>query len=273
MVIKSFIIVAAVIVLGIAGWFYYPQYQIQQMKKQSLEASQDGSIPTYIDYFSKSENESLYHLAIGDSVIRGYGVGQHQNLVSEVSAELERQTGKQVSFNNEGINGITSTELKQLVYSGQYDGQIKKSDIITVNIGGNDVLRTIKKQRHDIPSAFKAFDTLQVNFSENLGDIVGRITEINPNATIVFLELYNPVSPDMGYYTLAEKLLPKWNINIYKTAQTIPGSIVVETSKVINGENLQNLSPDGVHPSQLGYKAIASLIIEQFRTSPKKAAV
>ncbi|ALC89544.1 hypothetical protein AM500_06915 [Bacillus sp. FJAT-18017] len=272
MVIKTFIIVAVVIVLGIAGWLYYPQYQIQQMKKQSLEASKNESIPTYIDYFSRSDKNSLYHLAIGDSVISGYGVGQNQNLVSEFSTELEMQTGKKVSFQNEGINGINSTELRQLVYSGKYDVYIKKSDIVTVNVGGNDVLRAARKQ-HDIQSAFKAFDTLQADFSENLKNITSRITEVNPKATIVYLELYNPVNPDMAYYTLAEKLLPKWNINIYKTAKAVPGSIVVETSKVINGENLENLSPDGIHPSQLGYKAIASLIIEQFRTSPKKAAV
>ncbi|WP_053367519.1 GDSL-type esterase/lipase family protein [Bacillus sp. FJAT-27245] len=256
---------------SIAGWLYYPHYQISQLKKQSLEVSSQGSSPTYIDYYSEYPKNSLYHLALGDSIIRGVGAGQDQNLVYQFSEELGRLTQKEVDFRNEGVSGMTSGELKQLVDSRKYDDEIKRADIITVNIGGNDVLRAAKKT--DFQSAFKAFDSIQESFSKNLADIAARITEMNPKATIVFLELYNPINPDAAYYGMADTLLPKWNLNIYRTAKDIPTAIVVETSKVINGKNLQNLSPDGVHPNSLGYKAIASQIIFQLRTSMKKASV
>lgn len=270
--IAKYILLVAVIFVGsIAGWLYYPQYQISQLKKQSLEASAKESSPTYIDFYSKYPKKSLYHLALGDSIIRGVGAGQGQNLVCQFSEELGRLTHKEVEFRNEGISGMTSGELRQLVDSKRYDEEIMKADIITVNIGGNDVLRAAKKT--DFQSAFKAFDSIQESFTQNLAEITARITEVNPKATIVFLELYNPLNPEAAYYGMADKLLPKWNLNIYRTAKNIPTAIVVETSKVINGKNLQNLSPDGVHPNSLGYKAIASQIISQFRTSMKKAAV
>ncbi|WP_059173658.1 GDSL-type esterase/lipase family protein [Bacillus sp. FJAT-27445] len=270
--IIKYILLAAVIITGsIAGWLYYPQYQISQMKKQSLEASSQEISPTYIDYYSGVPKNSLYHLALGDSIIRGVGASKNQNFVCEFSKELGKLTNKEVNFQNEGISGMTSSELKQLMDARKFDEEIKKADIITVNIGGNDVLRAAKEQ--DFQSAFKAFDSLQQTFTQNLADISARITEINPAATIVFLELYNPLNPDTAYYGIADKLLPKWNVNIYRTAKNIPAALVIETSKVINGQNLQNLAPDGVHPNSLGYKAIASQIIEQFRTSLKKAAV
>ncbi|RHW42567.1 hypothetical protein D1B31_02940 [Neobacillus notoginsengisoli] len=236
------------------------------MKKQSKE-TMNASLPSYIDYYRHSEKEALYHLALGDSIIRGVGAGQDQNLVSQFSIELGRLTKKKVEFRNEGINGMTSSELRQLVDDQIYDDEIKQADIITVNIGGNDVLRAANKT--DFQSVFKAFDSLQSAFKENLQDIAARITQLNPDATIVFLELYNPLNPETAYYTVADKLLPKWNVNIYKTAERIPTAMVVETSHIINGKNLQNLSPDGVHPNSDGYKAMALQMIEHFRTSPK----
>lgn len=239
------------------------------MKKHSREAA-IASLPSYIDYYRHSDRKALYHLALGDSIIRGVGAGEDQNLVSQFSNELGQLTEKKVEFWNEGINGMTSSELRQLVDEGKFDAEIENADIITVNIGGNDVLRAAKKT--DFQSVFKTFDTLQSTFRENLEDIAAKITEKNPQATVVFLELYNPLNPEASYYSVADKLLPKWNVNIYRTAEKIPTAIVVETSHVINGDNLGNLSPDGVHPNSSGYKAIAMEIIDHFRTSPKNGS-
>jgi len=68
-------------------------------------------------------------------------------------------------------------------------------------------------------------------------------------------------------------MLPKWNLNIYKVAHKAPGSIVVETTKVINGDHLQNLSPDGVHPNFAGYSAISEQMIYQFKHQLRKTSV
>lgn len=96
---------------------------------------------------------------------------------------------------------------------------------------------------------------------------------LNPNATIVFMELYNPLPPENQFYPLADQLLPNWNLKIYETANQYSVSIVVETTKVINGENLQNLSPDGVHPNSTGYMALSEQMIYQFKHQYRKQPV
>ncbi|NRD77895.1 hypothetical protein HPT25_10925 [Bacillus sp. BRMEA1] len=269
--IRNLFICLLIIGLGISLWLYYPKFEMEQMKKHAAEVSHDASNVSYLNYFRNAKKKKIIHLAIGDSVIHGVGASQHDNLVSQFSNKLAEQIHKKIQFQNEGINGITSSELKALVQSGRFDAEIKKADIVTINVGGNDVLRMAKRQ--SFQNVFQTFNQLQSTFSKNLSYITSRIKELNPNATIVFLELYNPLSPDNHVYQLADQLLPKWNLKIYEVADQFPLSIVVETTKVINGEKRQNLSPDGVHPNSAGYTAISEQMIYQFKHQYRKQSV
>lgn len=257
--------------LGISAWIYYPQYQIHNMKKHTVEASKKDADISYLNYYRDFKSSQIDFLALGDSIIRGVGAEENQNLVYQFSTKLENQTRKKIVFQNEGINGITSAELLTYVQEGRFDEEIKKANIVTINVGGNDVLQMAKGQ--NFQNVFQSFNQLQSSFSKNLSGIADRIKQLNPNATIVFLELYNPLSPENDMYSLADKLLPKWNLKIYQVAGHYQSSIVIETTKVINGNHLQNLSADGVHPNSSGYTAISELMINQFKHQYRKEPV
>jgi lysophospholipase L1-like esterase len=262
-ILKYLIVFVLIIGIGFSTWVYYPQYQIQKMKKQTVNVNADSTKISYLDYFRNKDGTNLFHLAIGDSIIRGIGAKKNEDLVYQFSNKLGSQIQKEIAFQNEGINGITSSELNMLVQDGRFDEDIKKSDIITMNVGGNDILRAANGQ--DFYSAFEAFEQLQSNFTKNLSDMTERIYKINPNATIVFLELYNPLSTEDPLYSIADKLLPTWNLKIYEVAHKHSASLVVETTKVINGDNSQNLSADGVHPNSEGYMAISEQMLVQLK--------
>ncbi|MBT2696187.1 hypothetical protein J7E79_01900 [Bacillus sp. ISL-40] len=271
-IVKYLIVFVLLIGLGISAWFYYPQYQIHQMKKHAVAVVNKSSDQiSYLNYYRNAKTSQIHHLAIGDSIIRGVGAGKNENFGSLFSSKLAEQTAKQIEFQNQGINGITSSELNDLVQEGRFDESIKQSDIVTINVGGNDILRMANGQ--NFRTVIQSYDQLQTTFSKNLSDITSRITKLNPKVTIVFLELYNPLSPDDQLYPLADKMLPKWNVNIYEVAHKVPGSIVIETTKVINGDHLQNLSPDGVHPNLAGYTAISEQMIYQFKHQYRKSSV
>lgn len=257
--------------LGISIWIYYPEYQLEKMKRQTVEVNNDTNKISYLNYFRESKKTSLYHLALGDSIIRGVGAKQNENLVNQFSNKLGAQIHKKIQFQNEGINGITSSELLKLIQTGRFNEEIKKADIITINVGGNDILRMAKSR--DFNSLFQSFDQLQSTFSKNLFNIESKIKTLNPKATIVFLELYNPLSPSDHIYAIADKMLPNWNLKIYQVANQCPSSIVVETTKVMNGERRQNLSPDGIHPNTAGYSAISEQMIYQFKHQYRKESV
>lgn len=247
--------------LGIAAWVFYPQYQIYKMKKQSV--SSEIAKVSYINYFRDSKASQIHHLALGDSVISGFGAEQNKDLVSQFSSKLGKQINKPIQFQNEGINGITSSELNNLIQSGQFDEEINQADIITINVGGNDILHAAAGQ--DLATVFQTFNQLQDHFSKNLSEMTAKIKMVNPNATIVFLEQYNPLAPTDSVYSLADQMLPKWNLKIYQAANEAGSSIVVETTKVINRNNLDNLSADGVHPNTKGYTAISEQMIYQLK--------
>lgn len=253
---------------GIAAWFFYPQYRIYKIKKHAVEARSETNYDSYINYYRHLKTSHISHLAIGDSVIRGYGVADNKNLVYLFSNKLGNETQKQVDLKNEGINGITSGELKELVLEGRYDNEIKNSEIVTINVGGNDILHAAAKG--NFQNVFHTFNQIQTTFASNLTDIADWIKSKNPNATIVFLELYNPLSSTDRLYSLADQLLPNWNLKIYEVASHYPNSIVIETTKAINDKKLNNLSSDGVHPNTNGYSAISEQMIYQFKHEYRK---
>ncbi|WP_160718823.1 GDSL-type esterase/lipase family protein [Bacillus sp. USDA818B3_A] len=268
--LKYLISFVLVIGLGTAVWIYYPHYQLYQMKKHTVKASQPDNKVSYFTYLKDLKADTLHHLALGDSIIRGVGADQTENMVTQFSTSLSEQTDKKIDFDNQGISGITSGELNGLVQNGQFDESIKQADIITINVGGNDVLKAADGL--DFESVFDTYDQLQSTYTKNLASITSRVVELNPNATIVLLELYNPLSPDNQMYSLADQLLPKWNVHIYEVADKLPSSIVIETTKVINGEHLQNLSADGVHPNEAGYTAISEQMIYQLKHQYRKTS-
>ncbi|UYZ24233.1 GDSL-type esterase/lipase family protein [Mesobacillus jeotgali] len=270
-IIKILLLSSLLAVLSFSAWIYYPQYQINKIKQENAPTVENTNKLTYIDYYKTIPGSTINHLALGDSIIRGYNIPEEENFVSQFSSQLSVETGKQVISNNVGVIGITSDRLNQYVQDGLYDEAIKEADLITVNVGGNDILKLVKKS--DIYSALKSFDSLQTDFSQNLAEITTKIGELNPSATIVLLELYNPMPADHQFYSLADKLLPKWNLMIYEAAKGTGSSIVVQTTNVINSDNLEYLSSDGVHPNYSGNTAISSQILQQFQQQNKADAV
>ncbi|MGV3464329.1 MAG: GDSL-type esterase/lipase family protein [Heyndrickxia sp.] len=269
----KYILILCIILAGAGSvWYYYPQYQINKLQKAAAMSTntQQHKKTSYIQYFAKRKSSNIHQLAIGDSVIKGIGASENKDFITQFSAELKHATGKTVVSDNEGIPGITSTELNNLIQQGKFDKEIKSANIITINVGGNDILRIAKQK--NIYHAIQSFRILQDDFEHNLKQITTHIQKLNPKSTLVYLELYNPLNPNNQYYGLANKLLPKWNINIYKASEQIPSSIVVQTSKVINDKHLQYLSADGVHPNSKGYLAISRKMLYEFKHTAKPAS-
>ncbi|WP_203362549.1 GDSL-type esterase/lipase family protein [Bacillus sp. REN10] len=253
------------VVIGLSIWIYYPKYKINQMQEEAVTVASPQAF-TYIDHFRMLDQTYLNHLAIGDSIITGIGAEGEENFVDHFSKELEEQTNKHVITQNEGIPGVSSSQLNALVQKGTFDQQIKDADLITINVGGNDILQTMEGV--DYQKVFQSFDSMQSTFMNNLTEIAEKIRETNEEATIVFLEMYNPLEQNHEFYAVADQLLPKWNVKIYELANSLDYSLVMQTTKVINSQHQQYLSADGVHPNSLGYAALSKQMLKQLRKKP-----
>jgi lysophospholipase L1-like esterase len=273
-IIKVFLALLLIVALSVAAWIYYPKYQLSKLKeKHSHIAQQNDNVKlqavTYLDDLKKVNKESIFLLALGDSIVAGVGDSTKRGFVDLMADDLSKSTNKPVNVQNKGVPGRTSGEL---LFSLQYDNglreEIKKADMITINIGGNDIIRSV--DRKNIKNSLKNFNYLKKNFSFNLNKTIQMIRSENPDASIVLLELYSPVEPEDKFYSMSNQLLPQWNVVLYKLMDQYDSLMVVETSNVIDGQNGELVSKDGFHPSPEGYEAINEQIMTQMDNEVKE---
>lgn len=178
-------------------------------------------------------------LVLGDSISTGYGLtnykeGNNYNTDSYANLLAKKYKLSQNSdYYNYAIDGQTSLELYSRVKSGNYDEDIKKSDLILISIGGNDLLSALLEfiqdtmatdltadealsashetadftnREADISFDFtdpdilnnlnKMVKTISNNITKLKGNLIGitdEIHEISPNAEVVFQTVYNPL--------------------------------------------------------------------------------
>ena len=98
--------------------------------------------------------EQKSYVALGDSITTGYGLDEAQSFAEQI-AEQEGYT-----LNDSlASDGATSTDLLEVVKSEANADTLKNADLITVTIGGNDLMDALyaylaeeyNKQNSDTP--------------------------------------------------------------------------------------------------------------------------
>jgi lysophospholipase L1-like esterase len=150
---------------------------------------------------AEAQSRKIYYTALGDSIATGYRL-------SSTSKSYVSLFGKYLSADtvNLGQNGLTSEGLLTKLTSDQkVMASVKKSDIVTISIGGNDMLTVFSALKPDsISSLVSAVKEVQssamqakfsagvAQFSQTWAKIIARIKELSPNAVIIANTLINP---------------------------------------------------------------------------------
>ncbi|GKQ42725.1 lipase/acylhydrolase [Companilactobacillus sp. RD055328] len=216
----------------------------------------------------KSKPQKLKLVAIGDSLT--YGVGDSTKkggYVTLVSKKLEEHKNVNVSSENYGISGETSTQIiKRIENKSKIQSDLKNADIITVTVGGNDLMHILSKKglklkKQDVTSG-------TVKFENNLNTLITDIRKNNNHAPIYLISIYNPFGvylKDIKYMTTAVK---NWNEYSKQTASENYNVHFVNIDKLLsdpkkktkdkNGdvENPYLFTEDHFHPNDKGYKLI-----------------
>lgn len=189
-------------------------------------------------------------LIIGDSVAYGYGT-------QEGIAKYLRESFPDSSVINLGINGLTSDGLAERMLTGKWDHHIAAADLVLINIGGNDLLKSFRKL--GAAGLIKSFKTIRSNYRKNLLFIYSKVREMNPEILIVQNDLYNSMKKEHQYMGLTKLLYRRWNRAIGQQ-----GVIISKTNKM--GKN-PAIWLDGIHPNDDGYKMMHELLINTLRTT------
>lgn len=240
-------------------------------------------------------------LVLGDSISTGCGLtnykqGNNYNTDSYANLLAKKYKLSQNSdYYNYAIDGQTSLELYSRIKSGNYDSDIKKSDLILISIGGNDLLSALLRfiqstMGADLTDSEKEidFDFTDPNILENLNKMVktisnnitklksnligmtDKIHEINPNTEVVFQTVYNPVDglkiqiPSLltdVFVSRIEEVNRIININS-KSDDNIQRYSVADVYTSFSGKSaeLTNISQIDIHPNAKGHEKIRDCI-------------
>lgn len=148
-----------------------------------------------------AEIRSPVYTALGDSIASGYKLNQSNNgYVGLFGSYLSAQT------TNLARVGLNSAGLLKLLNSDQATvDQVKKSDIITISIGGNDLLPIFSALQPTSPTSLVAavqaingnamqqkFQNAVTHFGQNWDKIIAQIKKLAPHAQIIATTLIDP---------------------------------------------------------------------------------
>ena len=243
---------------------------------------------------TEKDNKTMIYVALGDSLTKGYGLADaEKNRFSAVAAQKLNAAGIKCTERNYGVNGLTSGELLDMIDGGEI-GMLDYADVITVDIGANDVLHAaddliytnlagnvLSADEYAAVCADEERSLAQCR--ENTEAIIKALREKNDHAKIIMFTIYNPymnVDLDLAVegetLTLAgftDDLVKRLNENINDIAKA-QGCAVGDwyTAFEINPNNLVNAAyGEGtttnfdIHPNKDGHAVMGEVCYQTIK--------
>lgn len=231
--------------------------------------------------FLANKATKLNYVAIGDSLTEGVGDTTGQGgFVPLLTQSLIESYNYDVSYSNYGVSGNTSNQiLKRMKTQEDIQKDLKKADLMTLTVGGNDVMAVIRK--HLTTLKVSTFTKTATQYQGRLRQIITLARKDNPDLPIYVLGIYNPFYLNFPEMTEMQEIIDNWNnstqavtkeynnvyfvpINdlLYKGIDGEEG--IVQTS----GEQMTVLndalfSGDHFHPNNIGYQIMANAVMEE----------
>jgi lysophospholipase L1-like esterase len=206
-------------------------------------------------------------VALGDSVPSGY----HCNCTPypQLSAQgLASTTGQTVTATHDAVAGYTTTNvLNQLNSDTTAIDQVRKADVVEINIGANDVPWNGQK----CGTSVDCYAPLVPPMQENLASIVSRVKNLTSGhkVLIVLLDYWSiwlggTYARNQGHaYVQAARRMTAQVDSAIKTTASQTGSSYVSERRAFKGPSFgyiesHYLATDGEHPNAAGHQALAS---------------
>lgn len=163
----------------------------------------DNSQQDTTDKEKGDTEETMIYVALGDSLTHGYGLADKQNdRFSAVIAHKLRADGYKCSEFNYGVDGLTSDGLLEMLNAGQCS-MTSRADLITIDIGANDVLHTASMlaayAMYNMAAPEDEYESIQTEldnsldqYRSNFETLIDNIKRENPDARIICTTIYNP---------------------------------------------------------------------------------
>jgi len=232
---------------------------------------------------ASAQAQTVIYTALGDSIGFGLFASIGNGYVPTYDRFLEADSGANVKTINLCVPGWTSSDLRNAIRGNLlFRVSVATSTIVTVNIGGNDLLGARGDYKDRTCGGADNQDCLRSGvavFAANFNAILSEVRALRGSrATIIrTMDVYNPfVNEDRAQDTwpndqgndfqVFKPYLEAINgqIAAAATARNIPFARVYLAFNGPNGDidpsNLGLLSFDGLHPNTSGHRRIAELL-------------
>lgn len=213
----------------------------------------------------KEDSSKLYYLALGDSLTKGVGDEERKSgYTKRLEEKLEQWTDiSDVVLDNRGKRGRRSDQLLTLLKKGHYDYELKNAELITITIGGNDIMKVVKKDLFELKREY--FDEELVDFEKRYNQILKKIRSENPNVPILVIGLYNPFSVITDEITEFESIITDWNNTIEATSNKYENACFVDIQDLFDENANLVYHTDFFHPNGYGYTIMTERIVSMMK--------
>jgi lysophospholipase L1-like esterase len=211
------------------------------------------------------------YVAVGDSLATG--AGAQRGYAERYADHLRADGGGSVRFTNFARDGWTSADLlAALEGDPRFADALTRADVVTIDIGGNDLLRAqaqfLAGECSGEDCLHDAVDAFQTNWDAIVVAVDRLVAE---DTVLITMDLYNPFVAPLRAFGLYERLQPfldRVNEHIRRSAAE-HGMTVAPVHAAFNGpEGLADpvvqglIAEDRLHPSDAGHAVIAELLAE-----------
>lgn len=238
--------------------------------------------------FLKNKKISLNYIAIGDSLTEGVGDLTNQGgFVPLLSGDLGDYFNATVNTENYGVSGNTSQQiLTRMTENKEITEQLKKANLMTLTVGGNDVLAVIRKNLANLKVS--SFKKPARQYQERLRKILDLARKDNQDLPIFALGIYNPFYLNFQELTEMQTVINDWNkktqevVDDYDHVYFVPindllykgvdgkEGIVQSTGEQTTIVNDALFSGDHFHPNNTGYQIMSDAVMETIRKNGKE---
>ncbi|VDG30770.1 ethanolamine utilization protein EutQ [Lactobacillus sp.] [Lactiplantibacillus mudanjiangensis] len=200
-----------VIVAIIAGGVFWG---LNHVLHPSSSSESTSSSKTASQTTKTSHKQKISLVAVGDSLTEGVGDETEGGYVGQIKDILTKKQNLKVSTTNAGKSGDRSDQiLARINKSKTLQKKIAAADVLTVTVGGNDLLQTLEGALTSNNTA-KNNTTVakaQTTYAAKLTKLFNKLRQLNPNASMFVFSIYNPIYVNFPNVTAISKYVSQWN--------------------------------------------------------------
>ncbi|GAB2542586.1 SGNH/GDSL hydrolase family protein [Gracilibacillus alcaliphilus] len=208
--------------------------------------------------------------AIGDSLTQGVGDEfDNGGYVGILEDQLEAGNVR-VTIDNFGVRGNrTDHLLERLEEKPEINESLEEADIVLITIGANDIMQITKDNFMNLTE--EPFINEREPYSERLTNILEHMTEIQPEARIYLLGIFNPFEMYFGEIEELDRIVTQWNNTSLQVTNQFEQARFIPMQDIFQHTNGDVFAEDNFHPNHSGYQLMADRVITYLQNDIQEA--